>query len=59
MAAKLFKTTKNLERLDYDFQLMKREIKVLRELEHPNVVRYYQTDLDQKSGQITLILQYV
>ena len=38
---------------------MKKEIRLLTDLEHPNVVRYYQTDLDQKTGQITLLLQYI
>ena len=38
---------------------MKKELCVLRNLNHPNIVRYYQTDLSENMNSIDLLLEYV
>ena len=38
---------------------MKKELCVLRKLNHPNIVRYYQTDLSENMNSIDLLLEYV
>ena len=38
---------------------MRKEIKLLNELRHPNIVRYYQTDLDRNTGFIYIIMEFV
>jgi mitogen-activated protein kinase kinase kinase len=59
MAAKQFKSSQDPEKLEKEFTNMRKEIKLLRDLSHPNIVRYYQTDLFKESGEIYLLIEYI
>ena len=42
-----------------EYESLKREISVLRDLEHPNVVKYIQADLSEEQDSIDVLMEYV
>ncbi|OMJ75863.1 hypothetical protein SteCoe_24882 [Stentor coeruleus] len=39
-------------------KLIQKEVNILKSLEHPNIIKYYQTDLDIESNEINIIIEY-
>lgn len=45
------------DQMKYDIELLKEEVAVLNKLDHPNIVKYYETYNDYKF--IYLVMEYV
>lgn len=39
-------------------KLIQKEVNILKALEHPNIIKYYQTDLDIENTEINIIIEY-
>ena len=59
MAVKHFSLSEDLQKIEKEFTSLKREVALLRRLDHPNVVKYYQTDLSQDMNSVDVLMEYV
>lgn len=59
MAVKHIEISEDESKIEREYQNMKKEISLLRLLDHPNIVKYYQTDLSQDMNYIDILLEYV
>jgi serine/threonine protein kinase len=58
-AVKHFRFSEDPNKVLKEFANLKREITLMRLLEHPNIVRYYQTDVSPTNDSINVVLEYV
>jgi serine/threonine protein kinase len=58
-AVKHFKFSQDPKTVQKEFASLKREVMLLRELAHPNIVQYYQTDISPTHDSINVVLEYV
>jgi len=59
LAVKHFRLSDDPKKIEREFMNLKNEITLLRELNHPNVVQYYQTELSNEMTSIDVMLEYV
>jgi len=59
VAIKHFKISDSPRKVEREFHNLRREIYLLRELSHPNIVQYYQTDLNEENYTVDLVMEYV
>ena len=59
LAVKHFTLSDDPNRIQKEFTNMKKEVSVLKTLEHPNIVHYYQTDLSPDMSGISILLEFV
>jgi serine/threonine protein kinase len=58
-AVKHFKFSEDPAKVQKEFASLKREVTLMRLLDHPNIVRYYQTDVSPTHDSIDVVLEYV
>jgi serine/threonine protein kinase len=58
-AVKHFKFSEDPVKVQKEFASLKREVLLLRSLEHPNIVQYYQTDISSDHDSIDVVLEFV
>lgn len=49
----------NVEKIQKQLMAVKSEIRILKKLSHPNIVKYYQADLSQDMKSMNILLEYV
>ncbi|CAG9317571.1 unnamed protein product [Blepharisma stoltei] len=59
LAVKHFQLTDDPTKIQKDFTLMKKEVSLLKQLDHPNIVQYYQTDLSPEMNSLDVVIEYV
>ncbi|OMJ91662.1 hypothetical protein SteCoe_5689 [Stentor coeruleus] len=59
LALKTFYISENPRKIEREFQQMRKEIRVLKTLNHENVVHYYQADLSEDLKSVDILLEYV
>ncbi|OMJ87702.1 hypothetical protein SteCoe_10546 [Stentor coeruleus] len=59
LAVKHFALSDDPRKIEKDFLNMKKEVSLLRNLAHENIVQYYQTDLSEDMSGIDILLEYV
>ncbi|CAG9336267.1 unnamed protein product [Blepharisma stoltei] len=59
IAIKHLETTEDIKKIEKEYLNLKKEILLLKMLDHPNIVRYYQTDLSEDMDELDIILEYV
>mmetsp|Transcript_29499 Transcript_29499/g.29233 ORF Transcript_29499/g.29233 Transcript_29499/m.29233 type:complete len:277 (-) Transcript_29499:89-919(-) len=59
LAVKHFKLTDDPNKIQKEFTLMKKEVSLLRQLDHSNIVQYYQTDLSPDMTSLNVVIEYV
>ena len=59
LAVKRYKFSEDPEKVEKEFVSMRKEIRLLNELNHKNIVRYYQTDLANDAESIDVLIEYV
>ena len=59
LAVKRYKFSEDPEKVEKEFVSMRKEIRLLNELNHDNIVRYYQTDLANDADSIDVLIEYV
>ncbi|OMJ80737.1 hypothetical protein SteCoe_18944 [Stentor coeruleus] len=59
MAVKSFYLGDDPKKIEKEFENMKKEVSLLRNLDHHNIVHYYQTDLSNDMYTIDVLLEYV
>jgi len=59
LAIKHFHISDNPDRIEREFYNYKREVLILKGLDHPNVIKYYQTDLSSNFDGIDVIMEYI
>lgn len=59
LAVKTYQLNQNLRVAEIELMNIKRELLILKSLDHPNIVKYFQVDFNQEDNSIDLITEYV
>lgn len=59
LAVKTYQLNQNLRIAEVELMNIKRELMILKSLDHPNIVKYFQVDFNQEENSIDLITEYV
>ena len=58
LAVKSISLTKNKENSTKFMENIRKEIKILKSLNHPNIIKYFQTDIDIDNNELNIITEY-
>jgi serine/threonine protein kinase len=59
LAVKTYKFSEDPDKVKKEFISMRKEIRLLNDLDHPNIVKYIQTDLSEGANSIDVVIEYV
>ena len=59
LAVKTLKLSEDRISLEKDLVNIKRELYILRYMDHPNIIKYFQTDFVEESGSIDILMEYI
>ncbi|CAG9316540.1 unnamed protein product [Blepharisma stoltei] len=58
-AVKHFTLSDDIKKIEREFYNMKKEVSLLRDLNHKNIIKYYQTELSEDLNCIDVMLEYI
>ncbi|OMJ88830.1 hypothetical protein SteCoe_9129 [Stentor coeruleus] len=59
VAVKSYKLSQDISKVENELMSIRREIMILRQLKHPNIIRYFQVDYDNRQNTINILMEYI